>query len=147
MRMLVEAASGQVMDSATREVTLPDYTVVQVSFSTPRVYRARTLREAQALKTATDAMPTVDRTFSRTERLLVKFEAYAPGGVTPAVTARLLNRGGTAISDVPVQTSQGGAAELELTLGQLVAGDYLLELVAKTESGTTQEYVAFRVAR
>jgi VWFA-related protein len=147
MRMLVEGASGQVTDSSTQEVTLPDYTAVQVSFATPRVYRARTLREAQALKAGSDSLQTLDRTFSRTERLVVRVDAYAPGGVKPTVTARLLNRSGTAISDVPVQTSQAGASELELTLGQLVAGDYLLELVAKTEAGTAQEYIAFRVAR
>ena len=40
-----------------------------------------------------DALPTTEREFSRSDRLYVRADAYAPGGATPAVTARLLNRG------------------------------------------------------
>jgi hypothetical protein len=147
LRMVVETATGQVLDSATRDLTVPDYTTVQVSFGTSRVFRARTPREAQQIKTNPDAMPVVDRSFSRTERLLLRVDAYAPGGAAPGVTARLLNRGGTSMFDLPVQVSPSGSAELELTLGQLGAGEYLIELTAKTDSGTAQELVAFRVNR
>ena len=63
----------------------------------------------------------------------------------PAVTARLLNRAGTAMFDVPVQMSSTGAAEMELAFASLAAGEYLLELNAKAEAGATQEIVAFRV--
>ncbi len=147
LRMVVEAATGQVLDSATRDLTVPDYTTVQVSFGTTRVFRARSPRESQQIKANPDAMPVVDRSFSRTERLLLRVDAYAPGGAAPGVTARLLNRGGTSMFDLPVQVSPSGTAELELTLGQLGAGDYLIELTAKTDSGTAQELVAFKVNR
>jgi hypothetical protein len=74
-------------------------------------------------------------------------EAYAPGGVTPTITARLLNRGGQSMSDLPVQTPAGRAAEIDLPLSALAAGEYVMELNAKTESGTAQELLAFRVGR
>jgi hypothetical protein len=47
--------------------------------------------------------------------------------------------------DVPVQDSEAGAAELELMFSSLAAGEYLLELNAKTGASSAQEMVAFRV--
>ena len=75
-------------------------------------------------------------TFSRTERLLVRVDAYAPGSVPPAVTARLLNRAGH--GDVRCAGAGGrsaAAAEMELAFASLAAGEYLLELNAKAEAG------------
>lgn len=147
VRMIVEGTTGQVVDSATRELTVPDFTSVQLSLSTPRVYRARTAREAQTIRANPDAIPTVGRTFSRAERLLVRAAAHAPGGATAEYTARLLNRNGIEMSSVPVQVSPTGSAEVDLQLSSLGAGDYLIELTAKTESGSAQEVIAFRVDR
>jgi VWFA-related protein len=147
LRMNVEAARGQVVDSAVRELTLPDFTQVQVAFSTPRVFRGRTVRDLAAIKADLAAVPTADHEFSRTERLLVRVDAFAPGEARPEVTARLLNRAGAKMSDLPVQGAQGRPFELELPLSALPAGDYLIELNAKTPSGTAQEIFAFKVGR
>jgi len=147
LRIVVEGARGQVVDSVARELTLPDFTRVQVAFATPRVYRGRTVRELNTIKTNAAAAPTADRDFSRTDRLLIRTEAYTPGAGVPAMTARLLNRAGGRMADLPVQTAQGGAAEIELPLSSLAAGDYLIELNAKTDSGTAQEMIAFKVGR
>jgi len=95
----------------------------------------------------TAAPPTADRTFSRTERIFLRVDTYAPGTAKPVVTARLLNRDGTAMSDVPVRMSEAGTAELELALAAFAAGDYLLELNAAAEGSTAQEVVAFRLGR
>jgi hypothetical protein len=51
------------------------------------------------------------------------------------------------MSDVPVQLSSVGTAEIDLQLSSLAAGDYLIELNAKTDSGSAQEVIAFRVDR
>jgi hypothetical protein len=134
-----------VLDSAIRELTVPDFTSVQVSFGTPRFYRARTIRDMRALKENASAAPTADREFSRTERVMVRMEAYTPGAVQPTVTARLLNRSGTPMSDVPVAMS--GTTALELTLANLAAAEYILELTAKTEAGSVQELLAFKINR
>ncbi len=147
LRMVVEGGRGQVLDSVTRELTLPDFTKVQVSFGTPRLFRARTARDMAGLKANPAAVPAANRDFSRAERLLVRADAYTPGAVAPAVTARLLNRTGQAISDIPVQTGADGSVELELALAPLAAGDYLIELNAKTEAGSAQELLAFKIGR
>ncbi len=147
LKMVVEGARGQVIDSVGRELTVPDYNTVEVSFGTPRVYRVRSVPELQALRGKPDAVPTADRAFSRTERLFIRLDAYAPGGAAPAMTARLLNRAGQSMSDLPVQTPAGRSAEIDLALSALAAGEYLIELNAKTASGTAQELIAFRVVR
>jgi VWFA-related protein len=148
LRMVIEGSRGQVIDSVTRQLTVPDFTTVTMSFATPRVYRARTVPELQALKANPDALPTSDREFSRTDRLFVRAEAYAPGGAAPPVTARLLNRGGQSMANLPVQQRPGRPSELELPLSSLAAGEYLIELNAKSEGGSTaQELIAFRISR
>ena len=147
LRIQVEGARGQVLDAVTRELTLPDFTRVEVSFGTPRLFRGRTVRDLNALKANQSAVPVADREFSRTERLLLRVDAYTPGNIPPAVTARLLNRTGQRMSDLPVTAQAGGLFEMELPLASLPVGDYLIELNAKSESGTAQEMVAFKVGR
>jgi hypothetical protein len=146
LKIVVEGTRGEVVDSVSRELTLPDFTRVQVAFATPRVYRGRTVRELTAIKSNPAAVPTADRDFSRTDRLLIRTEAYTPGAAVPALTARLLNRGGGKMADLPVTAGSSGA-DIELPLSSLAAGDYLIELNAKTESGTAQELIAFKVGR
>jgi VWFA-related protein len=147
MRMVVEGPDGQVLDSATRELTLPDYTKVEVSFGTPQVFRARTPRDLQALKSGANAVPTADRQFTRTDRAFVRIQAFAPGDAAPPVTARLLNNKGASMADLTVQTNASGATEVDLPLGNLAAGDYLIEFTAKTSTGTAQELTAFKITR
>ena len=46
-----------------------------------------------------------------------------------------------------MQTAAAGQGEIELPLSSLAAGDYLIEMNAKTDSGTAQELIAFKVGR
>lgn len=148
LKMVVEGTNGQVIDAVGRDLTVPDFSNVTMSFGTPRVFRVRTIPELQALRAKPDAVPTTEREFSRTDRLFIRVEAYAPGGENPAVTARLLNRSGLSMSDLPVQQAAGRPAEIDLPLSPLAAGEYLIELNAKSGGGSTaQELVPFRVGR
>jgi VWFA-related protein len=147
LRVVVQNADGQVMDSSTREFTVPDYTKVQVSLATPRFYRGRTPRDLQAMLANPAAVPAADRIFSRTERVAVRIDAYAPGGSRPVVTGRLLNRAGTPMSDLAVKTTPEGTAEIDLGLAALAAGDYLLELTATHDGSSAQELIAFKLGR
>ncbi len=145
MKIVVENDRGQVIDSATQTVTLPDYGQTQVSFSTPRVYRARTAREALMIRNNVDVPPTAVREFSRGERVLLRFDAYAATGPKPEVTAKLLNRTGTAVADVPVQAPEGKPYLIDYPLAALAAGEYIIEVDAKAPSGTAQQMIGFRV--
>ncbi|MDR1989115.1 MAG: VWA domain-containing protein, partial [Acidobacteriaceae bacterium] len=101
LRVSVESADAEVLDSEVREVDLPDFSTTPLALGTPRVYRARTVREYQQLKADPDASPTAVREFTRAERVFVRISAYA-GDAAPALTARILNRGGQPIATVPV---------------------------------------------
>jgi VWFA-related protein len=148
MKMVVEGPRGQVLDTLGRQITVPDFTNVSMSFSTPRVYRVRTIPELQGVKANPNAVPTTERQFSRTDRIYIRVDAYAPGGVTPPVSARLLNRAGQSMADLPVQQAPGRPAEIELGLSAFAAGEYLIELNARSDGGSTaQELVAFRIGR
>ena len=62
------------------------------------------------------------------------------------MSARLLDRRGQPLTDVPV-TPGPEASELRLALGNLGPGDYVLELTARIGDEAAQQYVAFRVVR
>jgi len=92
-----------------------------------------------------DATPTATREFSRGERLLIRFDAYAAGGARPDVTAKLLNRTGAVIADVPIQAAEGKPFQIDFPLASLAAGEYLIQIDAKTASDSAQQILAFKV--
>lgn len=143
LRISVEAASGGgLLDREIRTITVPDLTSPDAAISTPRVYRGRTARDFQAIAADAGAMPAVARDFSRTERLLIRFDVY--GNATP--TAALLNRGGDKMADVPVTTTAvGGTHQIDLGLGAMAAGEYLIEITATGATGETKELIPLRV--
>jgi VWFA-related protein len=145
LRLVVENDHGQPIDSTTESVTVPDYAKTDVSLGTPRVFRARTAREMMLLRNNLDAPPIANREFSRGERLLIRVEAYSSAGTKPDVTAKLLNRDGHAMADVPVQAADGKPFQIDLPLASLAPGDYILELDAKGGSASAQQMVGFKI--
>ena len=148
IRYNIESAEGRLIDSDTRDFSAPDYSRPEVHLSTPIVLRGRTVRDLQALRADPAVVPSASREFTRAERLIVRVGAYAPGDQLPKVTARLLNRVGKGMSDLPVKapTEAGGVFETELPLSALAAGEYLIEFVAKAEgSPDAKQLVAFRI--
>jgi hypothetical protein len=147
LRITVEGATGGTLDAEIRDIEIPDFTTPQVLIGTPRLYRARTLPELRTITADANAIPAAGRDFSRTERVLIRFNAYAPGTERPEATAVLLNRGGTKMSDVPVTASAvaGTTHEITLSLSTIPAGEYLVEVTAKSGSGETKTLIPFRV--
>jgi hypothetical protein len=146
LRLTVEAAGGGTLDSEIRTIDVPDLTAPQPSLSTPRVYRARTARDLQALVADAAAMPTAAREFSRTERLLLRFDAYVVGTEAAMPTAVLLNRAGQKMSDVTVAPAAAGAThQIDLGLNSIAAGEYLVEISLKGPGGDASALVPFRV--
>jgi len=146
LRLSVEGAGAQVIDSEVREITVPDLTAPQATLGTPGLYRARTAREFQQLKADADAVPVAVREFSRTDRLIIRVPAYAPGDRPPALTARLLNRAGQPMTDLPVAPLAASKSDqqIELPLAGLAPGEYIVEVKA-TGEGDVKQLVGFRV--
>jgi VWFA-related protein len=147
LRLAVQGERGETLDTEIREVRIPDLTGVRVGLSTPAVYRSGSAREFQALTADPSPVPTASREFRRTERLLVRFDAYAPGTEVPAVTARVLNRAGNAMAELPVAAPQapGGFYQLDLPLAGFAAGEYLIEVKAKGTEGEVTELVPLKI--
>ncbi len=150
LRLAIEGQPDDVLDTDDRTIEVPDYTEPTSGLTTPRVYVARNAREFQALKADGAASPTATREFRRTERLLVRLDAVAPGGAAGAVTysARLLNRQGDRMSDLTVTAAPapGEPAAIDMPLASLPAGEFLIEIAAKGADGTeSTELVAFRM--
>ena len=147
LRMTVhDASTGGTLDQEIRTIDVPDLTSTQAALSTPRVFRARTARDYQALVADASALPSAAREFSRTERLLIRFDAYAAGSEQVQPTAVLLNRAGVKMSDVPVTAAQaGGTHQINLSLAPIPAGEYLVEIAVKSATGEASTLVPFRV--
>ena len=144
VRLTIEGDGTGTLDVEDRDVEVPDLSAPEVIITTPRVWAARTAREFTALASGTAPPPTLTREFRRTERLLVRFEALAPGTAAPAVTAQLLNQQGTKMSDIAV--AAGSSFSIDLPLANLAAGQYLLEITANAAGQKpVAELIAFRV--
>jgi VWFA-related protein len=142
LRMNVEEATGGTLDSEIRTITVPDLTATEAAISTPRVHRARTVRDFQTIAADPAAVPAVARDFSRTERLLIRFEVY--GNATP--TAILMNRNAQKMADVPVSASAvSGTHQIDLSLAAIAAGEYVLEITAKGATGEAKELIPLRI--
>ena len=143
MRLTVEAAgAGGVIDTEIRTLSVPDLTRPEAALSTPRVYRARTARDFQALAADASAVPLAGREFSRSERLLIRFDVYR----SALPSAVLLNRAGQKMADLPVTAATaGGTHQIDVGLSSIAAGEYLIEITAKGGLGDVKELVPFRV--
>jgi hypothetical protein len=145
LRATVRDAGGATIDQEIRTIEIPDLTALP-AISTPRVFRARTAREFQAAAADAAATPTASREFSRTERLLIRFDAYAAAGEEVEATAALLNRMGRRMSEIPIAAAAaGGTHQINLSLAGVPAGEYLVEIAVKTASGEAKELVPLRI--
>ena len=149
LRVMFEAADGGIVDSERRELDVPDFTTPRVALATPRVFRTFTPREMRDLRENPDAVPVSGREFSRRERLLLRFEAYGPGGTAPAVTVRLLNRDAQPMIDLTVEppAEAGAPYQAEVPLASLPPGEYLIEVAATgAEEPSVRQLVGIKVS-
>ena len=144
LRMAIQDAAAQLLDTDVREIAIRDLNG-PVALGTAEIVRTRNAREFRAADGDPDTAPVAAREFSRTERLLVRFHAYAPGGA-PGVAARLLSRMGQTMRDLPIERPSGGTVyRCDLPLAGLAPGEYLLELSVSSPAGEAKDLVGFRV--
>jgi VWFA-related protein len=145
IRMTAENSNGRRLDTDSTSLIVPDFTATGPMVSTPFVFRGRTARDLQQIRASEAPSPTIRRVFSRTERLLVRFGAYAPGGAQPRLTMRLLNPLGASLASLPDPVRAGDWFEGELVLGAFPPGDYVLEIAADHNAESARQFLAIRV--
>ena len=147
MNLAIEGEAGEVLDRDRDEIVIPDFTGPDVVLSTPYFVRARNALELKTLVADWNALPTVSRDFRRTDRLLLRFDVYAPGDAAPDMEANLLNRGGDTMFPLDVVAAEDGGAsrQVELAPAFLPPGEYIIEIRATLGDGEASEMVAFRL--
>jgi hypothetical protein len=149
LRLTIEGDGTGTLDSEDRQLTIPDVSAPEVMLSTPKVWFARNALEFRSLTSGTPPAPTATRDFRRTDRLLIRLDAYAPADAPTKVTAQLLNQQGTKMSDVTVTPPADASTQthsIDFPLANLAAGQYLLEITGTSEGHQpVSELVAFRV--
>jgi VWFA-related protein len=145
LRMSIQDVTSKVLDQDVRDLAIRDLRG-EVAIGTPEVMRARNAREFRTLE-AEAAVPVASREFSRTERLLIRFQAYGPAGARPSLSAKLLSRTGQAMRELTVEpaSTPDGENAIDLPLAGLAAGEYAIEVKAKSGSGDATDRIAFRV--
>ncbi len=145
LQMSVQGQDGHVLDFNDTAMQVPDFTTPQVALSTPALLLARSAYEYHQLTTEANPVPTAGREFSRSDRLLMRFQVYAPGGATPTLDGALLNRAGQSMAALPVTAQTGGGDQIDLPLASLPMGEYLVRITATSGSSKASTLVAFRV--
>jgi VWFA-related protein len=150
LEMAIQSSSGADLDTDYRGISVPNLQVTRPTFATPQVLRTRTARAFVEMSQKLDAVPVASRTFSRTERLLIRVPAYGPGSSSPVVTARLLNRRGIPMRQLQVVDAPlpPGTIQFDLPLASLAPDEYRVELSAANATGArdeAKEMIPFRV--
>jgi hypothetical protein len=148
LRLRIESlnANNRRLDVSDTTFDVPDFTAATAQVTNPFVYRGRTARDIAQVRAAAAPLATPGRSFARAERVLFRFDAYGPGGVLPAVTARLLNQNGDPLAALPAPAhTTGNTFEIDLALGPFPPGSYLIEITATVPDSTVKRVVAFRV--
>ena len=144
--LAIEGDGGEVLDRYRNEISVPDFTAPEIVFSTPSFIRARNALEYRELSEDWTIPPTASRNFRRTDYLIVRFNAYAPGDLVPEVHARLLNRRGDVMFPLTLRpASDGQPYQVEFLPSFLAPGEYIIELTAETPESETTELLAFRL--
>jgi len=146
VRLTAENERGVRLENTQMDFTVPDFTAVGPVITTPEVFRARTARDIQQLRAAEAPVPAATRTFLRSERLLLRFQAFGPGGAVPELKLDLLNKQGESLVGLPVPTHvSDNRFEAVVGLGSLPPGDYLFAISATVNGETVRELVAVHV--
>ena len=144
--LAIEGEAGQVLDRDRVEIDIPDFTGPDVVLSTPAFVRARNELEFRELADDWSVAPTASREFRRTDRLLLRFEAYGPGDGAPEIEAEVVNRGGEALYPLEVTpAAEPGRFQVSFAPAFLPPGEYLIELRAAAPGGEATRMVAFRL--
>ncbi len=145
----IRRADGSKLDVGMEDVDLPEYKPGPPVILQPQIFRAASAREFRALLENANAAPMPGRNFRRTERLLMRIPTFDPAGADVQVSARLMNKTGVVLLDLPVaggNTAEADAVrQFELPLARYAPGEYSLEVSAESASGIARQLIQFRI--
>jgi VWFA-related protein len=141
----VRAADGSVLDASAQDVDVPAIRGVGPVLLQPQLLRARTARDFRALLSVADAGPSASRTFSRSERLLIRVPAYNPDGAPVKIGVAVSNMKGTTIRTLERVPDDGAIPKYDLPLAFLAPGEYGIDVTVTSATGTARQMIRFRL--
>jgi VWFA-related protein len=146
VQMSIEDANARVVDTDIRDITAGALTG-PVALGTAEFFRAASARAYRVLAADAAAPPVAAREFSRSERLLIRVPVYS-AGTAAALSARLVSKAGSLMRELSVTVGpESDLQQIDLSLAGLATGDYLVELLAKSDAGQATDSVSFRVTQ
>ena len=146
--MRILDAKGVVLDTDSRDVTVPNPRKDRPTVFAPEVVRARSAREFREAVQRITTAPVAARDFRRTDRLLFRVPAIDASGAPVPVTADLLNRWRQpmrAIPQIEGVSPPAGMTLFDLPLAPLAPGEYTVRFTVTHPAGSVSEHVTFRV--
>jgi VWFA-related protein len=143
-RHVIEA-DGSPGDKAESTIEVPDFARAPLSITSPVVFRGRTPLELRAIQAQPDPPPFAGRQFERTDRIIVRFSVVGPAAADATVTANLLGRRGAHLAVLPLKTVPGRGYEIDLPVGSVARGEYVIAIDASHGADQAKTLVSFRV--
>jgi VWFA-related protein len=143
-RQLV-GADGSPGDRAESTIEVPDFAAAPLSITSPIVFRARTPMELRAIQAEPDPQPFAGRQFDRPDRIIARFSVVGPNAADATVTANLLGRRGAQLATLPLKTVPGRGYEIDLPVGSIARGEYVIAIAASRGADQARTLVSFRV--
>jgi hypothetical protein len=147
LRFTVLTAAGELIDRWVQSQNVPDFTKQSLVLATPKVLRAKNMVEFRAIESNPAASPTASARFAGTDRVIVEIEYQAFGGQTPEIKVDLLNAKGDLLRTLPASPPADGKVRMPIPISSLANSTYVLRIEAVAGDQSTQQWVAFRVAR
>jgi hypothetical protein len=141
----VKAADGSVLDTSAIDVDTPAVRGPGPVILQPQIVRARTVRDFRTLAAQADAAPTPSRTFSRSERLLIRVPGYSPDGSAVTTSVAVSNINGHTIKTLDQVPAERGIPQFDLPLAFLAPGDYGIEVTVTSPAGSARQLIRFRL--
>jgi VWFA-related protein len=143
LEMRIEDGDRRQLDVDVRDLAV-EAPAEPLAFGTAAVFSARTARELRGLREDARAVPVASRTFSRSQRLLLRVPVYAQG--EPQILATLVSVAGRPMRESVVMPSGSNEHhEVEIPLAGLPAGQYRLEIRAEHEGHVAAQAIDIRV--
>ena len=143
-RHLLEAG-GPPGDKAESTIDVPDFARAPLSITSPVVFRGRTPLELRAIQAEPDPPPFAGRQFERIDRIIVRFSVVGTAAADATVTANLLSRRGAQLATLPLKTVPGRGYEIDLPIGSVARGEYVIAIQASHGADQAKTLVSFRV--
>ena len=146
VKVVAEDAAGEPIDVDDLVFDVADYGEGPLTVAPPMVFRGRTARDIQSIRSSELPVPTPSREFSRTERLLLRFGVFGDGSDGSELAMRLLNSQGETMAPLAAPTrNPQGQFEAVVPLSPFPPGDFLIEIAATSGDATARALIAVRV--